>query len=256
MSELHLEGYDIDILVQGFPGKTVCHGGLGWSTVALLRGHGRVVLMDAGGIGMRRILIHLLAEHKLTTADVTDVCLSHAHWDHAMNWNMFPNARIHIAETELDWAYDLPDGHPLVAELYIRALHDSPQLRLVKEGAEIIPQMRAFITPGHTPGSAVYVLEGGAHDMVFTGDAAKNRSELLHRKADLTMDAEASARSIQRIMEVWQKRPGSVIVPGHDVPMVLKNGKPFHIQNRRAGLTAFLGENFEITKLFDFTAQD
>ena len=33
-------GFSIDILVQGFPGKTVCHGGLGWSTVALVRGRG------------------------------------------------------------------------------------------------------------------------------------------------------------------------------------------------------------------------
>jgi hypothetical protein len=30
--------FSIDILVQGFPGKTVCHGGLGWSTVSLVRG--------------------------------------------------------------------------------------------------------------------------------------------------------------------------------------------------------------------------
>ena len=42
---------------------------------------------------------------------IENMCLSHAHWDHAINWNMFPKARIHIAETELDWAYDLPDGH-------------------------------------------------------------------------------------------------------------------------------------------------
>ena len=40
-------GFSIDILVQGFPGKTVCHGGLGWSTVALVRGQGRVILIDA-----------------------------------------------------------------------------------------------------------------------------------------------------------------------------------------------------------------
>jgi hypothetical protein len=35
-------GYEIEIAVQGYPGKAVCHGGLGWSTIALLRGHGRV----------------------------------------------------------------------------------------------------------------------------------------------------------------------------------------------------------------------
>lgn len=45
---MKLDSFSIDILVQGFPGKTVCHGGLGWSTVALVRGRGRVILIDAG----------------------------------------------------------------------------------------------------------------------------------------------------------------------------------------------------------------
>ena len=34
---LQAGGFKIDILVQGYPGKSVCHGGLGWSTVALIR---------------------------------------------------------------------------------------------------------------------------------------------------------------------------------------------------------------------------
>ena len=55
-------GFSIDILVQGFPGKTVCHGGLGWSTVALVRGQGRVVLIDAGNFGMRRLIAQRLSK--------------------------------------------------------------------------------------------------------------------------------------------------------------------------------------------------
>ena len=38
--------YELDVLVQSYPGKSVCHGGLGWSTIALLRDEGRVILMD------------------------------------------------------------------------------------------------------------------------------------------------------------------------------------------------------------------
>ncbi len=53
-TSIRIGGFSIDILVQGFPGKTVCHGGLGWSTVALVRGQGRVILIDAGNFGMRR----------------------------------------------------------------------------------------------------------------------------------------------------------------------------------------------------------
>ena len=29
--------YQLDVLVQGFPGRSVCHGSLGWSTLSLLR---------------------------------------------------------------------------------------------------------------------------------------------------------------------------------------------------------------------------
>ena len=38
--------YRLDILVQGFPGKAICHGGLGWSTIALLRSADRKILID------------------------------------------------------------------------------------------------------------------------------------------------------------------------------------------------------------------
>ena len=51
--EAPINGYDIDVMVVGFPGKTVCHGGLGWSTIVLLRGRGRIALVDTGGFGLR-----------------------------------------------------------------------------------------------------------------------------------------------------------------------------------------------------------
>jgi hypothetical protein len=30
------QDYKLDILVQGYPGKSVCHGGLGWSTIVAI----------------------------------------------------------------------------------------------------------------------------------------------------------------------------------------------------------------------------
>ena len=52
-AQMQVEGYDIDIVVQGFPGKTVCHGGLGWSTVVLIRGRGKVAMIDTGNFNVR-----------------------------------------------------------------------------------------------------------------------------------------------------------------------------------------------------------
>src|SRR3954453_7494465 len=100
--------FSIDVLVQGFPGKTVCHGGLGWSTVALVRGHDRVILIDAGNFGMRKLITERLPAHGLTPNDVTDVVLTHAHYDHSINWPMFAAARVLIGRQELDWAVAQP----------------------------------------------------------------------------------------------------------------------------------------------------
>lgn len=60
---LHAGTFTIDILVTGYPGKSVCHGGLGWSTIALLRGMGRVVLIDVGAFAQRTLLMEGLARN-------------------------------------------------------------------------------------------------------------------------------------------------------------------------------------------------
>ena len=35
---------------------------------------------------------------------VTDVVLTHAHWDHSVNYTLFPNADLWIGRVEMDWA--------------------------------------------------------------------------------------------------------------------------------------------------------
>jgi N-acyl homoserine lactone hydrolase len=246
-------GYQIDIVLQGYPGKAVCHGGLGWSTIALLRGNGRIALIDVGTFGMRKLILDRLAKHGLKREEVTDVVLTHSHHDHAINWVMFPAARVTIGGGELAWALEQPLGLTPVAEFYMTELARSPCLHRATEGEEVLPGLIAHVTPGHTPGSVVYVLAGAERDIVFTGDAAKNRAELLQRKADLTEDAAASRRSFGRIWELWQRRPNTILVPGHDVPMVLENGQPSYIGKREAAISAWFGDTLDRTTLFQLT---
>jgi N-acyl homoserine lactone hydrolase len=247
---MHIDGY----LVQGFPGKSVCHGGLGWSTVVLLRGGGRVVIVDTGSFNMRRLIGDQLTRRGLTPADVTDVILTHAHYDHSINWIMFPNARVAIGATELDWAAAQPIGHHLVPELYIRELAASPRLRVVRDGEAVFAGMTAHAAPGHTPGHLIFHLATPRRDVIFTGDAAKNRAELVCGVADMTMDEAASKTTIERIWALWRRRPETLLVPGHDIPMVLENGRPAYIEARRAGITAWFDDDIETTTLFELRA--
>ena len=248
---LAVDGFAVDILVQGFPGKTVCHGGLGWSTVALVRGCGRVMLIDAGNFGMRRLLLERLAAHGLKASDVTDVILTHAHYDHSINWPMFSSARVAIGKDELAWAVAQPLGHVTVPEFYLRELSRSPQLHSVDVGQELLPGLTAYAAPGHTPGHLIYVLQGSERDVIFTGDAAKNRAELISREVDMTMNAAESRASLDRIWELWRRKPGSIVVPGHDVPMRLDGGEPVFIGKRTAGITAWFGKTLDQTTLIE-----
>jgi N-acyl homoserine lactone hydrolase len=246
------DGYELEFLVQGYPGKSATHGGLGWGGVTLVRGEGHVALVDVGSFGQRRVVIGELAKHGLDPSQVTDVILTHAHHDHATNWTMFPNARLVIGARELGWAVGVPPGTP-VPELYVRALELSERLSLVEGGDEIFPGLVAHDAPGHTPGHLVFSLSGGPRDVLFSGDAAKNRAELLGREAEMTHDAALSTRSIEHIWELWRRRPGTLLVPGHDVPMTLDDGRPAYVGDRSASIAAWFGEDLATTTTFDLT---
>lgn len=241
--------YNLDILVQGYPGKSVCHGSLGWSTNVLLRGEGRVAIVDVGSFGQRKLIQQQLAAHGLAPGDVTDVILTHAHHDHSVNWVMFPKARIHIGAGEIDWAVNEPWGTTPVPELYVRELAGSPQLVRIEPGTEVLPGIDALHAPGHTPGHLIFVIEGADRDIILTGDAAKNRMELLSREADMTYDPAVTRASIELMWRLWRKKPGSVLLPGHDLPMVLDNGKPKYLGTRKAAITAWYGEALDQTTI-------
>lgn len=241
--------FEVDIIVHGFPGKSVCHGSLGFSTIALIRHRSekRVALVDVGSFGQRSLLRDALRERGLTPSDVTDVLLTHSHYDHAINWVMFDNADIVIAREELDWSVTMPWGESPVPELYMRELARWPRLNAVANGESVFEGMTAHLAPGHTPGCLVFVLDAGERQMIFTGDACKNRAELVSRSADMTLDAHISRKSIDLIWSLWRARPGNVLVPGHDLPMLLDGDSPRYLGVREAAIRAWYGDDLNET---------
>ena len=250
---MHLGGIDVDIIVSGYPGKSVCHGGLGWSTVALVRTGTRIAIVDTGAFGFRKPLMKALAERGLAPKDVTDVLLTHSHYDHSVNWTLFSHARIVIGADELAWSLGEPWGETPVPELYVRELQCWPTLQTVRDGEEVFPGITGHIGPGHTPGSLVFVVAGTERDLIFTGDAAKNRAEMISRTADMTTDAATTARTIEMIWSLWRRRPGSILVPGHDLPMIIEHGRPVYLGRRDTAVTAWFGEDMEQTTRFELT---
>ncbi|MFY3974773.1 MBL fold metallo-hydrolase [Achromobacter xylosoxidans] len=238
--------YQIDILIQGYPGRAVCHGGLGWSTSTLLRSDRHKILVDVGAFGVRHLLGRHLDACGVAPADITDVVLTHAHYDHAVNFTLFPNATVWIGARELEWAAAQPPGFNPLPELYVRELDQLDRVRRIDDGDAFLPGITAIAAPGHTPGHLLFYVDDPRQPILFTGDAAKNRAELVSGQVVDTADAAASHASLERIWEWWRKRPDTLLVPGHDLGMKLDaDGAPVYVGERRAAINAWFGDDLE-----------
>lgn len=245
--------WTVTTLQLGYPGKTTHHGGLGWSSIGLARnGAGKIAILDTGGFAARRNITAGLAAQNLTPDDVTDLLLTHLHHDHCINWPMFPNATLHVETQELAWALSLPPGHLTVPEA-VHPLAASSRLKPFAAGDAPLPGIKSFPTPGHTPHHVAFALDG-APPTIFAADCAKNRVELTTGETDMTMDAAQSAASIIRLKAEWAARAGCVLLPGHDVPMILAaDGSPQPQGQLHAAIDAWFGTSLAEKTRFPLT---
>jgi N-acyl homoserine lactone hydrolase len=206
-------------IVDGFPGKSASHGAFGWSSLWLIEGEGRRILVDTGPPAYVPLIHRGLEQHGLSASEITDVMLTHTHWDHIGNLTMFPTATPWIGQAELTWATLQPPGTQFLSDLHVRHLDSDPRVQRIDGESEILPGIFSMETPGHTPGHLAYVVTGADGPSLFAGDAVKNLHELTTARADSTMDADESRRSIERVRSAL-KSSGGMLIPGHDVPLV------------------------------------
>ena len=248
--------YTLDVLIQGFPGKTLHHGGLGWSTVPLLRGHDEVILIDTGSYSYRDPLLERLERLGLGRDDVTSMILTHCHWDHICNYPLFPEAKIFAPNDDLEWALNQPVGTWHIPEFHVEKLGADRRVVRVRDGDEFLPELRAVATPGHTPGHLAYVAKGEQADLIFAGDAAKNQAELMTGKVDMTLDLTASQASIRRLRALAAEDPANVIICGHDRLLGLDGDKLVHLSSLQAAVAVRLSQEFEEETIVDLVRDD
>jgi N-acyl homoserine lactone hydrolase len=248
--------YTLDILIQGFPGKTLHHGGLGWSTVPLLRGHNEVVLIDTGSYSYRDPLLECLKSLGLGRDDVTGVVLTHCHWDHICNYPLFPRAQVFVPEDDLEWALGQPIGTWHIPEFHVEKLGADRRVARIRDGDEFLPGLQAVATPGHTPGHLGYVARVEQANLIFAGDAVKNQAELVTEKVDMTLDLAASQASIRCVRKLAAEDPENIIVCGHDRLLGIKGDNVVHLASLEAGVTARLSQKFEEETVVDLVRDE
>jgi len=201
--------------------------------VWVLRGpDGRVVLVDAGfhrdkflqqwkpsGYSRPSEAVH--SALAIAPDRVTDIIVSHVHWDHADGVDLFPRARVwiqreeyahHIAETGgvLDRAID-----PAVAAM-LHEKHGAGQVTLVDgDDREILPGVRVYTGGKHTFASQYVGVRTRSGTVVLASDNAY-LYENFDRKVPIaqTLDPVSNLAAQARMLTL----AGSLtrIVPGHD----------------------------------------
>ncbi len=160
----------------------------------LLRGRGRTVLVDTGmghkaDSAFREIyavdhahsaLVPSLAALGVAPADVTDVLLTHLHFDHGGGTTergedgamrlVFPEAAHHVQRRHWEWAHAstreaasfLPENLAPLAASGRLVLHDGP--------GEVLPGIETVVVDGHTRGQQLPLLHGPEGTLFYPAD--------------------------------------------------------------------------------------
>jgi glyoxylase-like metal-dependent hydrolase (beta-lactamase superfamily II) len=160
----------------------------------LIQGNGKNILMDTGN-GTKvtekfrtiysyddtaHTLNDSLKSHGVSPDDITDVILSHLHFDHAGGSTRrenntivpaFPNATYYVQKSQWDTAKNPTerDRASFISDDYL-ALERHGVLRLLDGGFELFPGMEILISNGHTLGLQMLKISDGRSTLLYPAD--------------------------------------------------------------------------------------
>ncbi len=198
----------------------------------LLKGPGgRRVLVDAGFYRQKFLDSWKPAEYRrpsdalgglgLSADSITDVIVSHVHWDHLDGADLFPNARVWLQREEYDY-YVGDSGVPLHAAIdsldaaMLAELKRAGRVELVEGDArEILPGLTAYTGGKHTFASQYVGVRTARGTVVVASDNCYLYENLeRHRPIAQTLDAISNLAAQNRMARIASAR--RLIVPGHD----------------------------------------
>jgi len=196
-------------------------GFFGLCNVALVTAaDGTRILFDTGHYCVRRGLINGLKERGLAPTDIDLVFLSHLHFDHCQNLDLFKGVPVCVGETEIAYAHN-PHPEDIFVPWKIHDLLADFELRVLPKLGFIAPGVEHFEVPGHTKGSqALRFTQADGRRVVLAGDAVKYPKEILAKVSDMCFATpEESRQSISEICEGTD-----IVVPGHYPEIFRRNG--------------------------------
>lgn len=204
--------------------------------VWLLRGEGRVFVVDTGfsaAVAARRGREHLRCPAEslgllgVKKEEVRDVIVTHLHYDHIGNFDLFPAATFHVQDLEMRYAtgrhmgerffsgaYDVEDVTGMVRRVY------AGRVRFHDGDAELAPGVSVHLIGGHTMGLQSVRVRTRRGWLVLASDASHFYANMEQvRPFPIVWSVADMVQGYRRLRELAESPEH--IIPGHD-PLVLE----------------------------------
>lgn len=174
----------------------------------------------------------LLALVGVDATQVSDVIVTHLHYDHAGNFSLFPNARFHIQDSEMAYVTGRAMSHPQVRAPFeledvvdmVRHVYGDRVVFHDGDG-EALPGIRLYKVGGHSRGLQFAAVETSRGRVVVASDAAHYyesfEQETLFNIVDTVSDMVDGFRRLQVV-----GGQSEMIVPGHDPEVMTRYPAP------------------------------
>lgn len=200
----------------------------------LLRRDAQAILVDTGydnaeardrGRPIRLSPVAALAPFGIAPQDVTEVIVTHLHYDHAGGLHLFPNAKLHLQAAEMAFATGPCMCHdtlrmPFTADHVCEAIKRLYAGKVIfHDGeAEIAEGVSVHCIGGHSRGLQCVRVRTQSGWMVLASDAAHFYENVFARKPfPIVVDLENMLDGFETLHSLASSP--SLIIPGHD-PLV------------------------------------
>ena len=204
--------------------------------VWLIRGEGRDIVVDTGfsaAVAAKRGRQHLrcpaeaLALLGVNAREVKDVIITHLHYDHVGNFDLFPAATLHLQDLEMRYATGRHMAHACFRGAFevedvvgmVRRVYQN-RVRFYDGDNELTPGVSLHLIGGHTMGLQVVRVATRRGPVVLASDASHlyaNMEEV--RPFPIVWSVADMVEGYRRMRELAHSPQH--IIPGHD-PLVMQ----------------------------------
>ncbi|GAB4433411.1 MAG: N-acyl homoserine lactonase family protein [Turneriella sp.] len=194
-------------------GKVYMH----WLVYLIRSADGSLTLIDCGfsdpvlikRFGLRdfKPITEILKQLNIEPRQIQKVILTHTHFDHALDVELFGSATVYVHAREAE----KPESPPL--KRVFEKLAAQNRLQLVQNRMFVDDNLEAIHTAGHTRGSLVIRLQSESETTIFTGDECYFAKEC---HDGLGLPAAAAFDQKQNLAFIRSIKPSTRILTGHE----------------------------------------